>query len=80
MEGTRTVWERSKRRQLEDCNADLERARTALDQLIRRSREEGLDDEELEDLGPVSLEIARLRNRGHRLADELAAIHAEWAA
>jgi hypothetical protein len=28
----------------------------------------------------VSLEIARLRHQGHRLADELAAINAEWAA
>ncbi len=80
VDGRRTVWERTTRRQLEDCNADLVRARTALDQLIRRSREQGLDVEELEDLGPVSLEIARLRHRGHRLADELAAIHGEWAA
>jgi hypothetical protein len=66
--------------ELEACNADLVRARKALDTLIRTSHERGLDVEELEDLGPVSLEIARLRNRGHRLADELAAIHAEWAA
>jgi hypothetical protein len=76
----RTRWERDKRQELEACNADLVRARAALDTLIRHSHERGLDVEELEDLGPVSLEIARLRNRGHRLADELAAIHAEWAA
>ena len=80
VEAGRTRWERDKRRQLEDCNADLTRARAALDRLIRDSHERGLDVEELEDLGPVSLEIARLRNEGHRLADELAAIHAEWAA
>ena len=80
VEAGRTRWERDKRRQLADCNADLVRARQALDTLIRDSHERGLDVEELEDLGPVSLEIARLRHRGHRLADELAAIHAEWAA
>jgi hypothetical protein len=71
-------WEREKRRQIDDCRADLERARASLDELIRRSRERGLDDEELEDLGPVSLKIAGLRHRGARLADELEAIKGEW--
>ena len=80
VEAGRTRWERDKRQQLEDCQADLERARASLDDLIQRSREQGLDVEELEDLGPVSLEIAGLRNRGHRLADELAAIRGEWVA
>jgi hypothetical protein len=70
----------AKRRELEDCARDLERARAALTDLIDRSHARGLDVEELEDLGPVSLEIARLRHRGHRLADELAAIRAEWVA
>jgi hypothetical protein len=73
-------WEQAKRDEIAACERDLERARDALTALIDRSREHGLEVEELEDLGPVSLEIARLRERSHRLADELAAIHGEWAA
>ena len=80
MEAPRSRWEASKRAEIAACERDLERARAALTDLIDRSRAVGLEVEELEDLGPVSLEIARLRHRGHRLADELAAISAEWAA
>ena len=80
VEGRGTRAERDKRRQLADCHADLERARAALDTLVRDSHERGLEVEELEDLAPVSLRIAGLRHRRHRLADELAAIRGEWAA
>ena len=70
----------AKRLEIEACARDLERARAALTELIDRSHAQGLDVEELEDIGPVSLEIARLRNRNHRLADELAALNGEWVA
>ena len=80
MGGDRSRWEQSKRAEIAACERDLVRARDALTDLIDRSRERGLEVEELEDLGPVSLEIARLRHRSHRLADELAAISAEWVA
>ena len=72
--------ELAKRAEIAANERELDRARTALTELVDRSRERGLDLEELEDLGPVSLEINRLRHRNHRLADELAAISAEWAA
>ena len=78
--GVPSRWEEAKRAEISACARDLEHARTALTELIDRSRERGLEVEELEDLGPVSLEIARLRHRSHRLADELAAISAEWVA
>lgn len=70
----------SKRQEIEACARDLERARAALTDLIDRSHARGLDVEELEDLGPASFEIARLRRRSHRLADELAALKGEWVA
>ena len=76
----RSEWELSKRAEIRACDRDLERARAALTDLVDRSHARGLDIEELEDLGPVSFEIARLRHRSHRLADELAAIAGEWAA
>lgn len=76
----RSRWEDAKRDEIAICERDLERARTALTDLVEGSRERGVEVEQLEDLGPVSLEIARLRHRGHRLADELAAISAEWVA
>ena len=70
----------AKRVELEACARDLERARAALTDLIDRSHARGIDVEELEDLGPASLEIAALRRRSRRLAEELAALNAEWAA
>jgi hypothetical protein len=73
-------WEQAKRAEIEACARDLQRARTALTELVDRSHARGVDIDELEHLGPASLEIAGLRRRGHRLADELAAISAEWAA
>jgi hypothetical protein len=79
VDGRAARWEGRKREQLAHCRVDLERARADLDTLVRTSHSRGLDVEELEDLGPVSLEIARLRSRGERLADELDAISAEWA-
>ena len=70
----------AKRAEIAACARDLEAARTALTDLVDRSHARGLDVEELEDLGPVSFEIARLRERGHRLADELDALKGEWVA
>jgi len=70
---------RDKRGELERCRRDLAGARAHLDALVERSRTHGLEVEELEDLGPVSYEIARLRLRDERLVDELAAITAEWS-
>jgi hypothetical protein len=70
----------AKRLEIEACARDLEHARAALTDLVDRSHARGLEVEELEDLGPVSFEIARLRQRGHRLADELAALKGEWVA
>ena len=58
---------------------ELAGARAHLDELVERGRTDGLEVEELEDLGPVSYEIARLRREDERLVDELAAIHAEWS-
>ena len=78
--GGQSSWERAKRREIERCRTELAGARAPLDALVERSRTHGLEVEELEDLGPVSYEIARLRTRNERLADELAAITAEWAA
>ncbi len=75
---SRSPWIESKRLELEECADDLERARAALTDLVDRSHARGVDVEELEDLGPPSLEIARLRERSHRLADELAALKGEW--
>jgi hypothetical protein len=72
--------ELAKRAEIAANERELDRARTALTELVDRSRERGVDLVELEDLGPVSLEINRLRHRNHRLSDELAAISAEWAA
>lgn len=80
MGDARTEWELAKRAEIEACERDLERARAALTELIDRSHAQGRDVDELEHLGPVSFEIARLRHRSHRLADELAAIAGEWAA
>jgi hypothetical protein len=76
----RSQWEQAKRAEIEACRRDLERARTALADLVDDRHGQGLEVEELEHLGPVSLEISRLRHRSTRLADELAAISAEWAA
>ena len=72
--------ELAKRAEIAANERELDRARTALTELVDHSRERGVDLEQLEDLGPVSLEINRLRHRNRRLADELAAISAEWAA
>jgi hypothetical protein len=80
VEAARSEWEQAKRAEVEACRRDLERARAALTDLIECGHARGMDVEGLEDLGPVSLEIARLRHRSGRLADELAAISAEWAA
>ena len=69
----------AKSRELQRCHEALTRARERLDELIAHSRDIGLDDDEAEDLGPVTIEIVRLRERSERLADELDAVAAEWA-
>jgi hypothetical protein len=73
-------FERAKRDEIARCRRELAGARAHLDALVERSRTEGLEVEELEDLQPVSYEIARLRRVDERLLEELAAISAEWAA
>ncbi len=69
----------AKQGELRRCYEALTRARERLDELIARSRDAGLDDDEAEDLGPVTIEIVRLRERSERLADELDAVVAEWS-
>ena len=69
----------AKRGELQRCHEALTRARERLDELIEHSRDIGLDDDEAEDLGPVTIEIVRLRERSERLADELDAVAAEWS-
>jgi hypothetical protein len=69
----------AKQIELRRCHEALTRARERLDDLIARSRDAGLDDDEAEDLGPVTIEIVRLRERSERLADELDAVVAEWS-
>jgi hypothetical protein len=73
-------YELAKRAEIAACARDLERARAALTDLVGRTHARGHDVDPLEHLGPVSFEIARLRQRSDRLADELAAIAGEWAA
>lgn len=80
MRDARTEWELAKRAEIAACERDLERARAALTELVGRTHARGHDVDALEHLGPHSLEIARLRQRCDRLADELAAIAGEWAA
>lgn len=76
----RSEWELAKRQEIAACERELVQARAALTDLIDRSHARGHDVDELEHLGPVSFEIARLRQRCDRLDDELAAIAGEWAA
>jgi hypothetical protein len=75
---TTTRWERAKHEDLERCRAELRRARARLDALVERHRRFGTADADLEELGPITFEIARLRARDERLSEELAAIRAEW--
>ena len=79
MEDHRAAPVAAKRSELRRCHEALTRARERLDELIARSRDAGLDDDEAEDLGPVTIEIVRLRERSERLADELDAVAAEWS-
>ena len=66
-----------KRSELERCDDALIDARTRLDHAAERTR--GFPaDRELDDLQPLSLEIARLRTRRDRIAQELAALEEEW--
>jgi hypothetical protein len=68
----------AKRDELERCDRALAGARARLDDAAERTR--GFPaDRELDDLQPLSLEIARLRRRRDRLAAELRAVEAEWA-
>ena len=67
-----------KRGELALCDETLADARHRLDDAAERTRTFPVD-RELDDLQPLSLEIARLRRRRERLADELVAVEAEWA-
>jgi hypothetical protein len=75
---TTTRWERAKQDDLRRCRAELRRARARLDALVERHRRLDVGDAALEELGPITFEIARLRARDERLSEELAAIRAEW--
>ena len=69
----------AKREELERCEGALADARTRLDDAAERTRAFPAD-RALDDLQPLSLEIARLRGRRDRLAAELTAVEAEWEA
>ena len=67
----------AKREELARCEDALADARSRLDDAAERTRTFPAD-RELDDLQPLSLEIARLRGRRARLAAELSAVEAEW--
>ena len=67
----------AKREELAHCEDALADARSRLDDAAERTRTFPAD-RELDDLQPLSLEIARLRGRRARLAAELSAVEAEW--
>ncbi|HEX8121067.1 MAG TPA: hypothetical protein VF549_07365 [Solirubrobacteraceae bacterium] len=67
-----------KRDELGRCDDALIDARVRLDHAAERTRTFPAD-RELDDLQPLSLEIARLRTRRDRLAAELDAVEAEWS-
>jgi hypothetical protein len=67
-----------KRTELAQCDEALVGARQRLDDAAERTRTYPAD-RELGDLQPLSLEIARLRTRRDRVAQELAALEAEWS-
>ncbi|HEX8207981.1 MAG TPA: hypothetical protein VF587_18095 [Solirubrobacteraceae bacterium] len=67
-----------KRGELTQCDELLAGARGRLDSAAERTRSYPAD-RELDDLQPLSLEIARLRTRRDRIAQELAALEEEWA-
>ena len=69
----------AKREELERCDAALADARSRLDDAAELTRVYPAD-RKLDDLQPLSLEIARLRRRRDRLSAELEAVEAEWAA
>ena len=77
---SRSPWVRAKRDEIEACARDLERARAALTDSSTAATRAASTSRSSRTSGPVSFEIARLRHRGHRLADELAAIKGEWVA
>jgi len=70
---------RRKRLALANCNGLLVRACDELDDLMGRGATNGLEIEEVEDLGPLALRVVQLRKRRRRLEAELAAISGEWA-
>ena len=67
-----------KRGELTLCDEALAGARQRLDDAAERTRSYPAD-RELGDLQPLSLEIARLRTRRDRVAQELLALEEEWA-
>ena len=67
-----------KRDELQQCDDALASVRSRLDDAAQRTRTFP-SDRSLDDLQPLSLEIARLRSRRDRLAAELLAVEAEWA-
>lgn len=71
--------EQQKRLALANCTGLLIRACDELEELIGRGASRGLELEEVEDLTPLAVRVAQLRERRHRLEDELYAITTEWA-
>jgi hypothetical protein len=67
-----------KRGELTRCDEALVDARQRLDDAAERTRSYP-SDRSLGDLQPLSLEIARLRTRRDRVAQELAALEGEWS-
>ncbi|HEV2061527.1 MAG TPA: hypothetical protein VGR12_01635 [Solirubrobacteraceae bacterium] len=67
-----------KRGELVRCDEQLAGARQRLDDAAEVTRAYPAD-RRLDDLQPLSLEIARLRTRRDRVAQELAALEAEWS-
>lgn len=65
-----------KRLALATCNGLLTRACEQLDELMER--ENRLDVDEMEELGPLALRVIELRRRRRRLQEELHAVASEW--
>lgn len=70
--------EREKRLALANCNGLLIQAVDQLDDLMGRGASEGLEIEDVEEMGPLALRVMHLQRRRRRLQAELAAISGEW--
>jgi hypothetical protein len=71
---------RDKRLALANCNGLLIRACDELDALMGRGVSQGLDADDVDELGPLAMRVIELRRRRRRLEAELNAIAGEWDA